>query len=197
MPSAPPRSFESSVYPEQVPWAGLEAHRSKHPDAPALQPELGIQMLETTLSKPFGGSPADLLKWQEDFAERRDLVEKVLDEYTALVTLPYCPHYGAKRTALHPRVQNPVTWPCFISDDSIAPSVRYRSELSNFVQKRGKNVEVRLPLYIDKQTKPCELRNGQEKGCASKGSIFMDPTLFGATGCSLQVTMEARNFEVA
>ena len=188
--SSPPRPFESSVYPEQVTWSGLEARRSRHPDAPALQPEVGLHSLKTTLSKPSRGSPVDLLKWQEDFAERPDLVEKVLDEDTALVTLAYCPDYGAKRIAFHPRVQNPVTGPCFIADDSMAPSVRYRSELSNIVQP-GKNVEVRVPLYVHKQTTPCELRNRHRKGCVIKGLSSHPyalwcyrPFFAGPDGCS-------------
>ena len=35
-----------AVRPEQVPWSELEAQQNERPDAPALQPELGIHMLE-------------------------------------------------------------------------------------------------------------------------------------------------------
>ena len=80
-----------SAGPEQVLWLNLEAQQGQDPNAPALQPELGTHMLETTPSKPFGDNLRDLLNWQGDFAERRDLGEKVIDEDAPLVTLPYFP----------------------------------------------------------------------------------------------------------
>ena len=69
--------------------------------------------------------------------------------------------------------------------------------LSNIVQKGDKNVEIRIPLYVDEETEQSELQNGQEKDLADEKYVFMDSTLFGATGCSLQVTMQARNLEEA
>jgi glutamate--cysteine ligase catalytic subunit len=80
-----------------------------------------------------------------------------------------------------------VTWSQLVSDDSIASSARYRSVLGNIVSKRGKKVEINVPLYLDDYADEDRLGN----------SIFMDSTLFGATGCSLQVTMQARNLEEA
>lgn len=185
-----------SVSLEQAPWSRLEKEQSNHKNAPSLQPELGTFMLETTPSSPFGGALADVLKWQEDFARRRKVVNAALPSGSHLVTLPYYPRYGAdtsgERNVYSPDVEkNPVTWSSLVSDDHIASDSRYRSILSNIVQKRGRKIEIHVPLYRDVSTPwPWKELNDRR---VRENCIFMDSTLFGATGCSLQVTMQAKN----
>lgn len=188
-----------SVSLEEAPWNQLEKEQSNHKNAPSLQPELGTFMLETTPSSPFGDTLADVLKWQEDFARRRKVVNAALPSGSQLVTLPYYPRYGAdagaEQKVYSPATENPVTWSSLVSDDHIASSARYRSILGNIVQKRGRRVEIHVPLYRDVSTPwPWKELNDER---VHENSIFMDSTLFGATGCSLQVTMQAKNLDEA
>lgn len=181
----------SSVRLEHAPWQKLEEVQKVEPQAPSLQPELGTFMLETTPSKPFGDSLLDLLSWKDDFARRRKLVNDTLPSGSALVTLPYFPRYGAGSsgtTAQNPLGnKNELTGSALVPDTHIASVDRYKSILRNIVQKRGRKVEIHVPLFHDERTSWSEGHN----------SIFMDSTLFGATGCSLQVTMQARNLDQA
>jgi hypothetical protein len=186
-----------TVHLEQVPWPELGAQQHNKPDAPSLQPELRSFMLETTPSKPFGDTSTDLLECQSDLAKSRKLVNDVLGEDRVLVTLPYYPLYGVDELAPNelrpkPQLRNPITWSSLVSDDHISSSARYRTVLANIVQKRGSPVDIHVPLYEDEQT--FDTANADD---ASAGSIFMDFTLFDATGCSLQVTMQARNLDEA
>ncbi|ETN36946.1 uncharacterized protein HMPREF1541_07933 [Cyphellophora europaea CBS 101466] len=189
-----------SVSLEQAPWQQLERVQSKHHDDPSLQPELGAFMLETTPSRPFGSEVTDVLKWQDDLAKRRRLVDAALPQNSRLVTLPYYPRYGAeegsRRRPYSPAVEkNPVTWSSLVTDEHIASNARYLSILGNIVQKRGKKVEIHIPLYRDVRT-PWPWKDAKDAR-VRKNSIFMDSTLFGATGCSLQVTMQAKNLNEA
>ena len=94
----------------------------------------------------------------------------------------------------------------FLTDDMVSSHVRYRTMDANIRSRRGRKVEVNVPVYRDKATpwpfhdptvsydlhrwpEDDELRNGAVK----ENHIYMDSTVFGLACCGLQVTVQTRS----
>ena len=94
----------------------------------------------------------------------------------------------------------------FLTDDMVSSHVRYRTLHANIRSRRGRKVEVNVPVYRDKATpwpfhdptvkydldrwpEDDEVRNGAVK----ENHIYMDASLFGLACCGLQITVQAKN----
>ena len=98
----------------------------------------------------------------------------------------------------------------FLRDDMIGHHTRYRTIHANIRSRRGRKVELNVPVYRDKKT-PWPFRDPTlnydlhrwpedddvRNGAVKENHIYMDSTLFGLAGCALQVTVQAKNMNQA
>ena len=98
----------------------------------------------------------------------------------------------------------------FLHDDMIGPHIRYETIHAMVRSRRGRKVEMNVPVYRDKKT-PWPFRDPTvnydlhrwpedddvRNGAVKENHIYMDSTLFGLAGCGLQVTVQAKNMNQA
>ena len=92
----------------------------------------------------------------------------------------------------------------------INPHPRYRSILANVRSRRGRKPEINLPVYRDEKTPwpfhdptvNYDLHRWPEdddvrSGAVKKNRVYLDAPMFGASVCSLQVTVQTSNIDEA
>ena len=138
---------------------------------------------------------------------RRALIKKHLKSDGCFVTLAAFPRLGANDA---PRLSGTIQRSQFLCDDMLSPHIRYRILHANIRSRRGRKVEVNVPVYRDKKTpwpfhdptvnydlhrwpEDDDVRNGAVK----EDHIYMDSTLFGFSCCGLQITVQTRNMNEA
>ena len=189
------------------PWMDLSRPNKDGNNPPEeYQTELGYFMIETMPKQPLGKKFSDLLRWEQDFRERRRRINDALKAAGggSLLSLPYFPrfgaHDGAERHGTQPgRQSESSTLSNLIGDENMTRNSRYHSVMKAIVDKRGK-VDVHVPVFRDKHT-PWPWYESSNKLMDAlpdvrdvrPNFIYMDSPIFGATGCSLQVTMQAKN----
>ena len=129
------------------------------------------------------------------------------------VTLSAFPRLGAKSDSSRdaaPTASDELQRSQFLTDDMVSSHVRYQTLHTNIRSRRGRKVEVNVPVYRDRKTpwpfhdptvkydlhrwpEDDEVRNGAVK----ENHIYMDSTLFGLACCGLQITVQTRNVDEA
>jgi len=87
---------------------------------------------------------------------------------------------------------NPVTHSLFINDEIINSHPRFPALTKNIRERRGENVDIRIPLFIDEKT---DTTVTEEE--PYPGFIHMDAMAFGMGNCCLQVTFSTKDIESA
>ncbi len=128
-------------------------------------------------------------------------------------TLTVFPRLGAKEDSFCNDVLiplNAIQRSQFLCDSMVGPHVRHKTLHANIRSRRGRKVEVNVPVYQDRKTpwpfhdptvnydlhrwpEDDDVRNGAVK----ENHIYMDSTLFGLSCCSLQITVQTRNMDEA
>eukprot|EP00344_Euplotes_crassus_P002658 CAMPEP_0197001892 /NCGR_PEP_ID=MMETSP1380-20130617/6480_1 /TAXON_ID=5936 /ORGANISM="Euplotes crassus, Strain CT5" /LENGTH=637 /DNA_ID=CAMNT_0042419747 /DNA_START=37 /DNA_END=1950 /DNA_ORIENTATION=- len=80
----------------------------------------------------------------------------------------------------------------YILDDMTNPHPRFPAMMSSVRERRGKKVDIRVPLYPDENT-----GEGKIDGHKTPGEIHMDSQHFGMGASCVQITFEAQNIEHA
>ena len=144
---------------------------------------------------------------------RRALIKKHMKLDGCFVTLTAFPRLGAKDSSSCDDAPGPsgeIQRSQFLCDDMLSPHVRYQTLHANIRSRRGRKVELNVPVYRDRKTswpfhdptvnydlqrwpEDDDVRNGAVK----EGHIYMDSTLFGQSCCGLQVTVQTRNMNEA
>jgi glutamate--cysteine ligase catalytic subunit len=96
----------------------------------------------------------------------------------------------------------------FVPDEIANPHIRFPTLAANIRWRRGRKVEVNVPVYKDKNTPwpwkdptvNYDLHNWPEdddvrNGAAKDNYIHMDAMAFGMGSCCLQITFQAKNIE--
>lgn len=144
---------------------------------------------------------------------RRALIKKHMKVDGCFVTLTLFPRLGAKEDspcddALVP--SDEIQRSQFLRDNLIGSHVRYKTMTANIRWRRGRKVEVNVPVYRDTKTpwpfhdptvdydlhrwpEDDDVRNGAVK----ENHIHMDSSLFGLSCCGLQITVQTRNMDEA
>ncbi|RCI12600.1 hypothetical protein L249_1028 [Ophiocordyceps polyrhachis-furcata BCC 54312] len=175
---------------------------------PVFHPEFGRFMLEATPGKPWGIGFKELLDVEPDMKLRRRIAKDHMrsDEYPITLTtfprlgcrgqftLPYFPPSG-------PRLRSQ-----FVPDEIANPHIRFPTLAANIRSRRGRKVQVNVPVFHDSQTpRPWrdptvdyDLHNWPEdddvrNGAAPDDYIHMDAMAFGMGSCCLQITFQAKN----
>ncbi|KAL6079062.1 glutamate--cysteine ligase [Balamuthia mandrillaris] len=152
------------------------------------RPEYANYMIEGTPGKPYGNCVTEYLKIEENMRLRRKRIQSYLNSNERLLCLTGFPLLGVGHFTEPPyEPRGPVALSLFTPDELIFPHARFRTLTQNIRERRGKKVEIRVPLYRDRNTQP--LDDGDPKGGGYH--IYMDSMAFGMGLCCLQCTFQA------
>lgn len=133
---------------------------------------------------------------------RRNLTQRFMPPDRSFLTTTICP-------PLSPAQIQPVECrtPVSLIKQMISPTSRYQAALRNMRSRRGRDLEIVVPVYKDENTPspfrlpaepPKECGNTEDSGREGNDlSIKLDPSMAAQYACSLQVTMQASNITEA
>nr|OQO17965.1 Glutamate--cysteine ligase [Rachicladosporium sp. CCFEE 5018] len=175
--------------------------------APVFHPEFGRFMLEATPGEPWGIGFKDLLDVEPDMKWRRKIAKEHMEAREYPITLTTFPRLGNKNslTPDYP-ISGPKLRSQFLPDEIANPHIRFPTLAANIRSRRGKKVELNVPVFVDTKTpRPFQdptvdfgMHNWPEdddvrKGAAKVDCIYMDAMAFGMGSCCLQITFQAKN----
>ena len=165
-------------------------------------PEFGSWMVECTPGRPYSGYANDLLRVERNMRLRRKRLLSQMGPDEICPSVSNYPLMGAENPVLNQKkftnklsstekdadVNGPIFDSDYISDNLINPHPRFGTLVKNIRKRRGRKVDIRVPLFRDVNT-PEFLKEKNE----INQYIHMDAMAFGM-GCScLQVTFQARD----
>lgn len=140
---------------------------------------------------------------------RRKLAKDHMEPNEYPVTLTTFPRLGLSNTLLpeYP-VSGSKLRSQFLPDEIANPHIRFPTLAANIRSRRGRKVEINVPVYHDVATSwpfhdptvNYELHNWPEdddvrNGAAKENHIYMDAMAFGMGSCCLQITFQAKNID--
>ncbi|KAK3301246.1 glutamate-cysteine ligase-domain-containing protein [Chaetomium fimeti] len=185
---------------------GSSPHASQ--PLPVFHPEFGRFMLEATPGKPWGIEFKELLEVEPDMKLRRRIAKDhmLADEYP--ITLTTFPRLGSPGVFTNPfyPVSGCKLRSQFVPDEIANPHIRFPTLAANIRSRRGRKVQVNVPVFRDAQT-PWPWRDPTvnfdlhewpedddvRNGAAPDNFIHMDAMAFGMGSCCLQITFQAKN----
>ena len=164
-------------------------------------PEYGAWMVEATPDRPYSAYASDLVAVERNMRLRRARLLSVLRPDEICPTVPCFPLLGVG-TFTEPAAQpkGPIANSLFIPDAVINPHPRFGALTRNIRTRRGQNVDIRMPKFLDEKTPSPE----RPVGCAPPSTpseadgmaeVYMDAMAFGMGCCCLQVTFQAREVQ--
>ncbi|KAI1401699.1 GCS-domain-containing protein [Hypoxylon fuscum] len=184
----------------------LEAQRSD--PLPVFHPEFGRFMLEATPGKPWGIGFKELLGVERDMKNRRKIAKDHMQPEEHPITLTTFPQLGVPGVFTDPYYppSGSKLRSQFVPDEIANPHIRFPTLAANIRWRRGRKVQVNVPVFHDKKTPNpwkdptvnYDLHNWPEdddvrNGAAPDNFIHMDAMAFGMGSCCLQITFQAKN----
>jgi glutamate--cysteine ligase catalytic subunit len=182
-------------------------------------------MLEATPGRPWGIGFKDLLDVQRNMEQRygeiqdcchsiltpgrRKIAKDHMNPTEYPITLTTFPRLGCEdcTTPAYP-VSGPKLRSQFLPDEIANPHIRFPTLAANIRARRGRKVEINVPVFHDKNTQwpfkdptvNYDLHKWPEdddvrNGAAKENHIYMDGMAFGMGSCCLQITFQAKNIE--
>ncbi|KAL6715451.1 glutamate--cysteine ligase [Lecanora helva] len=175
---------------------------------PVFHPEFGRFMLEATPGKPWGIGFKDLLDVEPNMKWRRKIAKDHMESHEYPITLTTFPRLGTRDEFITPyyppygeRLRSQ-----FVPDEIANPHIRFPTLAANIRSRRGRKVEINVPVFKDKLTpipfKDPTVDNDLHRwpedddvrnGAAKDDHIYMDAMAFGMGSCCLQITFQAKN----
>lgn len=124
------------------------------------------------------------------------------------ITLTTFPRLGAPEDYIQPYYppSGPALRSQFVPDEIANPHIRFPTLAANIRARRGRKVEINVPIFRDKNTPwpfkdptvNYDLHNWPEdddvrNGAVKEGHVYMDAMAFGMGSCCLQITFQAKN----
>lgn len=157
------------------------AKKSGQPQEVRLLPEYGSYHIEATPGQPFGDTASELRRVEENMRLRRMILEHSLQKDEILLTMGNFPRLGAGQCTEPPtEPKGPNAMSDYISDALTNPHPRFGCLTRNIRLRRGRNVDIHVPLFRDEKTDP------------DQQTIHMDAMVFGMGMSCLQVTFQAQ-----
>lgn len=187
----------------------LSRGQKKHgKSAPLFHPEFGRFMLEAP-GQPWGIDCKDLLDVEPDMKWRREIAKNHMYACEFPITMTTFPLLGDRKSIMpYFPPSGPKLRSQFVPDEIANPHIRFPTLAANIRARRGRKVEINVPIFHDKNTaKPWkdptvkyDLHNWPEdddvrKGAVKEDCIYMDAMAFGMGSCCLQITFQAKNIE--
>lgn len=177
-------------------------------ELPTFHPEFGRFMLEATPGKPWGIGFKDLLEVESNMKRRRVLAKDHMDPGECPITMTTFPRLGTKTdfTSHYFPPSGPALRSQFVPDEIANPHIRFPTLAANIRERRGRKVEINVPIFKDKNT-PIPFHDPTVDYCLHKwpedddvrngavrvDHVYMDAMAFGMGSCCLQITFQAKN----
>lgn len=117
-------------------------------------PEYGCFMVEATPGKPYGGMTGDLVMVEHNMRLRRSMVASLLQPNERMFTIGTFPLMGVGQfTSPALPIRGDAADSDYITDGIISPHPRFSTLTRNIRLRRGTNVDIRIPLFQDENTK--------------------------------------------
>lgn len=141
--------------------------------------------------------------------DRRKLAKEHMANTEFPITLTTFPRLGSPDCIIpsYP-VSGPKLRSQYVPDEIANPHIRFPTLAANIRWRRGRKVEVNVPVFKDENTPwpwkdptvNYDMRNWPEDGDVRNGAakdnfIHMDAMAFGMGSCCLQITFQAKNIE--
>ena len=165
-------------------------------------------MLEATPGKPWGIGFKDLLDVENDMKNRRVIAKDHMDPDQYPITLTTFPRLGTRDDYITPYYppSGPALRSQFVPDEIANPHIRFPTLAANIRSRRGRKVELNVPIFKDKNT-PSPFKDPTvnydlhiwpedddvRNGAAKPDHVYMDAMAFGMGSCCLQITFQAKN----
>ena len=165
-------------------------------------------MLEATPGKPWGIGFKDLLSVEADMKLRRTIAKEHMDSDLYPITLTTFPRLGTRDDFITPYYppSGPALRSQFVPDEIANPHIRFPTLAANIRWRRGRKVELNVPVFKDTNTpspfkdptvdyglhrwpEDDDVRNGAVKD----DCVYMDAMAFGMGSCCLQITFQSKN----
>lgn len=165
-------------------------------------------MLEATPGKPWGIGFKELLDVEPDMKLRRKIAKEHMLSKEHPITLTTFPQIGVPGQFTDPYYppSGSKLRSQFVPDEIANPHIRFPTLAANIRWRRGRKVQVNVPVFHDKNTPTpwkdptvnYDLHNWPEdddvrNGAAPDDFIHMDAMAFGMGSCCLQITFQAKN----
>ncbi|KAF3005579.1 Zn finger-containing GTPase- Activating Protein for ARF [Neopestalotiopsis sp. 37M] len=175
---------------------------------PVFHPEFGRFMLEATPGKPWGIGFKELLGVEPDMKLRRKIAKEHMKANEYPITLTTFPRLGVPGVFTEPHYppSGSKLRSQFVPDEIANPHIRFPTLAANIRWRRGKKVQVNVPVFHDTNTPNpwkdptvnYDLHNWPEdddvrNGASPDNFIHMDAMAFGMGSCCLQITFQAKN----
>ncbi|KAK6865011.1 glutamate-cysteine ligase catalytic subunit [Apiospora arundinis] len=175
---------------------------------PVFHPEFGRFMLEATPGKPWGIGFKELLGVEPDMKLRRKIAKEHMKSNEYPITLTTFPRLGVPGVFTDPYFppSGSKLRSQFVPDEIANPHIRFPTLAANIRWRRGRKVQVNVPVFHDKNTPNpwkdpsvnYDLHNWPEdddvrNGASPDNFIHMDAMAFGMGSCCLQITFQAKN----
>lgn len=192
----------------QIPVLMTLSDSEKRGALPTFHPEFGRFMLEATPGKPWGIGFKDLLAVESDMKNRRVIAKDHMDPEQYPITLTTFPRLGCREDFITPYYppSGPALRSQFVPDEIANPHIRFPTLAANIRSRRGRKVELNVPVFKDKNTPSpfhdptvnYDLHKWPEdddvrNGAAKPDCVYMDAMAFGMGSCCLQITFQAKN----
>ena len=116
-------------------------------------PEYGSWMIEATPKIPYAGFTQDLRRVEENLRMRRARLNGVLEKDEIAPTICSFPMMGVGDfTFPKYSVNGPNAMSNWVPDECTNPHPRFQTLTKNIRLRRGEKVDVRIPIFIDKET---------------------------------------------
>ncbi|KAF1815241.1 GCS-domain-containing protein [Eremomyces bilateralis CBS 781.70] len=177
--------------------------------APVFHAEFGRFMLEATPGKPWGIGFKDLLDVELNMKLRREIAKEHMSDTEFPMTVTTFPRLGLGDyiTPYYPPSGEKLRSQ-YVPDEIANPHVRFPTLAANIRSRRGRKVEVNVPVFRDEKTSwpwmdptvNYDLYKWPEdddvrKGAVKENYIYMDAMAFGMGSCCLQMTFQAKNID--
>ncbi|KAF6833962.1 glutamate-cysteine ligase [Colletotrichum plurivorum] len=184
------------------------ARESTTTTLPVFHPEFGRFMLEATPGKPWGIGFKELLGVEPDMKLRRKIAKDHMHSNEYPITLTTFPRLGCPGDFTEPYYppSGPKLRSQFVPDEIANPHIRFPTLAANIRWRRGRKVQVNVPVFHDKNTPNpwkdptvnYDMHNWPEdddvrNGASPDNFIHMDAMAFGMGSCCLQITFQAKN----
>ena len=131
----------------------------RSPIASSWRPEYGAWMIEGTPGAPYGGSTADLRAVERNMAVRRFRIERALPRGVlafSIVNFPLLGAGGDSFSSPPAAPGGPFSRSAYVSDAVISPHPRFGTLTASIRRRRGRKVDIQMPLYRDRNTRVAE-----------------------------------------
>jgi hypothetical protein len=164
--------------------------RARSPILSAWRPEYGSWMIEATPGVPYGGDTLDLRTVERNMAMRRYRISAALPDNVRPFSLVNFPLLGVGPAFTNPprAPGGPFSLSAYIPDACISPHPRFGTLTANIRRRRGRKVEIQVPLFVEDGAVEGRRQPAEGSGAAAAAAAAAVAAAASAGGAAVTTT---------